>query len=75
MFNQRGLSEVPVPVSQTPQEGAAIHVHQLLKPGDGQGRVEMGREGMLGRDRLMEAGTWVTDGGDAAGFVCLSMGR
>lgn len=67
MFNQRGLSEVPVPVSQTPQEGAAIHVQQLLKPGDGQG--------MLGRDRLMEAGTWVTDGGDAAGFVCLSMGR
>lgn len=43
MFNQRGLLEVPVPVSQTPQEGAAIHVHQLLKPGDGQGDAEKGQ--------------------------------
>lgn len=71
-----------MPVSQTPREGAAICVHKLLKHGDGQERVEMGRggwrwagKGMLGKDRLMGAGTWVRDGGDAAGFVSLSMGR
>lgn len=32
-------------------------------------------KGMLERDRVMDVRTWVRDGGDAAGLVCLSIVR